>query len=273
MINRLNDFYFKYLMGSEKNKPIALNFINAALATKDSYFTDIIYVNKDQEPEHQEEKESRLDVKGVLNDGTVVELEMQAREDLDMSVRSLYYWARMYGDELVVGEDYTGLKPAVSINVLGYANKDEDTWHNEYRVLNIENYKELTNHLRIVFLDLVKFEARRVQEMSDLELWGAFFSRKVSDEELKEAGIMAEAMVAEKYFTADAALRYKYEQREKFLRDQRSREEYAREEGRKEKEVEDVKNLMKNTGWTLEKAMGALGLDEESRNNCIKALA
>ena len=73
MINRLNDFYFKYLMGSEKNKPIALNFINAALATKDSYFTDIIYVNKNQEPEHQDEKESRLDVKGVLNDGTVVE--------------------------------------------------------------------------------------------------------------------------------------------------------------------------------------------------------
>ena len=66
-------------------------------------------------------------------------------------------------------------------------------------------------------MDLVKFEARRVQEMSDLELWGAFFSRKVSDEELKEASIMAEAMVAEKYFTADAALRYKYEQREKFL--------------------------------------------------------
>ena len=111
------------------------------------------------------------------------------------------------GAVLLVGEDYTGLKPAVSINVLGYANKDEDTWHNEYRVLNIENHKELTNHLRIVFLDLVKFEARRVQEMSDLELWGAFFSRKVSDEQLREVQIMAEAMVAEKYFTADAALR------------------------------------------------------------------
>ena len=129
---------------------------------------------------------------------------------------------------------------------MGYANKDEDTWHNEYRVLNIENHKELTNHLRIVFLDLVKFEARRVQEMSDLELWGAFFSRKVSDEELKEASIMAEAMVAEKYFTADAALRYKYEQREKFLRDQRSRENYAREEGREEgREEEKDRGIVK----------------------------
>ena len=43
--------------------------------------------------------------------------------------------------------------------------------------------------------------------------------------------------------------------------------------GRQEKEVEDVKNLINNTGWTLEKAMNALGLDEESRSNCIKALA
>ena len=241
MINRLNDFYFKYLMGSEKNKSIALNFINAALATKESFFTDIIYVNKDQEPEHQEEKESRLDVKGVLNDGTVVELEMQATKDPYMTVRSLYYWARMYGDQLVVGEEYKGLKSAVSINVLGYSNKDEDTWHNEYRVLNIENHKELTDHLRIVFLDLVKFEARRVQEMSDLELWGAFFSRKVSDEQLMEVQIMADAMIAEKYFTADAVLRYKYEQREKFARDQRSRENYALEKGLKEGREEGLK--------------------------------
>ena len=95
-------------------------------------------------------------------------------------------------------------------------------------------------------MDLVKFEARRVQEMSDLELWGAFFSRKVSDEELKEASIMAEAMVAEKYFTADAALRYKYEQREKFLRDQRSRENHAREEGREEgREEEKDRGIVK----------------------------
>ena len=272
MINRLNDFYFKYLMGSEKNKLIALNFINAALATKDSYFTDIIYVNKDQEPEHEDEKESRLDVKGVLNDGTVIELEMQAREDSDMSVRSLYYWARMYGDELLVGEDYKELKPAVSINVLGYSSTDEETWHNEYRVLNIENHKELTNHLRIVFLDLVKFEARRVQDMSDLELWGAFFSRKVSDEELKEASIMADAMIAEKYFTADAALRYKYEQREKFLRDQRSRENRAIEKGDKQRLLKDIRSLMDSLNWTADKAMQALKLSPEEQSELLPLL-
>ena len=189
-----------------------------------------------------------------------------------MSVRSLYYWARMYGDQLVVGENYKSLKHAVSINVLGYSYEDEDTWHNEYRVLNIENHKELTNHLRIVFLDLVKFEARRVQEMSDLELWGAFFSRKVSDEELKEASIMAEAMVAEKYFTADAALRYKYEQREKFLRDQRSRENRAIEKGDKERLLKDIRNLMDSLNWSADKAMQALKLSPEEQSELLPLL-
>lgn len=44
-------------------------------------------------------------------------------------------------------------------------------------------------------------------------------------------------------------------------------------EGKIEGKAEDVKNLMKNTGWTIEKAMAALGLDEESRSSCIKALS
>ena len=138
--------------------------------------------------------------------------------------------------------------------------------------MNIENHKELTNHLRIVFLDLVKFEARRVQEMSDLELWGAFFSRKVSDEELKEASIMAEAMIAEDYFTADAALRYKYEQREKFLRDQRSRENYAREEGDKQRLLQDIRNLMDSLNLTANQAMQALKLTAEEQKELLPLL-
>ena len=66
-------------------------------------------------------------------------------------------------------------------------------------------------------------------------------------------------MVAEKYFTADAALRYKYEQREKFLRDQCSRENHAREagkaEGDKQRLLQDIRNLMDSLDLTPDKAM------------------
>ena len=73
---------------------------------------------------------------------------------------------------------------------------------------------------------------------------------------------MAEAMVAEKYFTADTALRYKYEQREKFLRDQRSPQAQAEEKGRAKGKAEDVK-AMKADGLPIEKIMQYTGLTAE----------
>ena len=156
-LNRLNDFYFKFLIGNERNKAIALDFINAVLGTEDSYFTDIIYTKKEQEPEHVGSKESRLDIKGRLNDGTVIELEMQALTDNYMSERSLYYWARMYGSMLKSGDEYEILKPAVSIIILGYEHlADEVNWCNEYQILNVNSKRPLTNDLRIVFLELPK---------------------------------------------------------------------------------------------------------------------
>lgn len=99
---------------------------------------------------------------------------------------------------------------------------------------------------------------------------------------------MAEAMVAEKYFTADAALRYKYEQREKFLRDQRSREEYARAEGRaegkaegraegkaegdKQRLLQDISNLMDSLNLTATQAMQALKLSPEEQKELLPML-
>ena len=104
-----------------------------------------------------------MDIKGILNDGTVIELEMQALTDGYMTERSLYYWARMYGKLLNAGDEYKSLKPAVSVIILGVNRlKEEDYWHNEYQLLNIKSKKILTNDLRIVFLELPKLHSVHV---------------------------------------------------------------------------------------------------------------
>ena len=205
-LNRMNDYYFKYLMGREKNKTLALDFINAVLANEEKYFTDIIYVDKDEDPEHLGDKQSCLDVKGMLNDGSIIEVEMQALNDKDMSERSLYYWARMYGKNIKAGEQYEELKPAICVNVLGFKHLEELNWRNEYRVLNIDSNRQLSNHLQIVFLELPKLETKDIKSMSRLDLWGAYFSRKLSDDDLKGVKIMAEALKAEYEFTAEDLL-------------------------------------------------------------------
>ena len=224
-LNRLNDFFFKFLIGNEQNKNIALNFINAVLGTEESYFTDIIYLDKDEDPETIGSKQTRLDVKGRLNDGTIIELEMQALSDSNMSERSLYYWARMYGRLLKSGEDYKELKPAISVIILGFEHlKDEENWYNEYQLLNIESKKALTKDLRIIFLELPKLNLENKEKLDKLELWGAYFGRKLEDSVLKGDKDMASVLEAEFAFTADDVREWRYEQREKFLHDQASRD-------------------------------------------------
>lgn len=269
-LNRLNDFYFKYLMGNPKNKAIALDFINAALATETSYYTDIIYVNKDEDPEHEGDKQSRLDVKARLNDGSLIDLEMQALADNSMSERSLYYWSRMYSGMLKSGDDYSSLKPAISVIVLGFEHfKDEELWHNEYQVLNVRSHKLLSKDLRIIFLELPKLN-EKIDVNSMLEVWGAYFGRKLDDANLREVGNMASVLQAELEFTADEKLRYKYEQREMFLHDQRSRENQAEARGLKEGEAKgelkkslEIAHNMKIEGDSVEKIMRVTGLTAE----------
>lgn len=268
----MNDYYFKYLMGREKNKTLALDFINAVLANEESYFADIIYVDKDEDPEHLGDKQCRLDIKGILNDGSIIELEMQALNDKNMSERSLYYWARMYGKNIKAGENFEILKPAICVNVLGFNHLEEINWHNEYRVLNIESNKQLSNHLQIVFLELPKLETKDIKCMSKLDLWGAYFSRKLSDDDLKEVKIMAEALKAEYEFTAEEKEQWKYEQRERFLLEQRSRESRAREEGILQERKANIINIMKKLNVTATEAMDILGLSGEEQKECFELL-
>jgi len=61
-----------------------------------------------------------------------------------------------------------------------------------------------------------------IKNMSRLEQWGAYFTRLVDDKKLKGVPMLAAAMEAEKVFTADEIMRYRYQQREKFWRDQLS---------------------------------------------------
>ena len=47
----------------------------------------------------------------------------------------------------------------------------------------------------------------------------------------------------------------------------------GRSEGTRERALSDLKNLMKNTGWSLEQAMTTLGISEAEQKAYLKLLA
>lgn len=76
-INPKTDFAFKKIVGSEQHPDILISFLNSVLYGDDSLIQDLDILNPYQAPRIRGVKETYLDVKACLTDGTTVIIEMQ----------------------------------------------------------------------------------------------------------------------------------------------------------------------------------------------------
>ena len=277
--NRLNDLYFKRLLGDKNKKSLTLNFLNSILdRDANNYFTDITFLDKDNEPETIDDKLSKLDIRADMNDGTQIEIEVQVLPFKLMAERSLYYWSKMYAEQLGKGERYKKLKKTIAINLLNFDYlTDEKDWHNIYRLLNAKSYRKLTDHMEIHFAEIPKFKLKDIRKMRASETWIAYFSGNYDDKELEELSmnkpIMKEVMDFERSFLMDKMQRREYEQREKALRDYYSYMGESYEDGYDKGKTEEVNKIALNLldlGANIEMIMKATGLSENEIKNLQK---
>ena len=120
-INPISDIFVRYLLGSEENKKLLLDFINTILC--DSGFEgakDITLLNPFNIVSIANSKESILDVKAVDSHNRIFNVEIQVLNDSRYANRTLYYWAKLYSDQLEEGEKYKNLDPVICINLLNF---------------------------------------------------------------------------------------------------------------------------------------------------------
>ncbi len=235
--NRLNDVYVKALLGDENKKNLTLDFINSTLErTGDRAFTDLQFINKEQEPPFEHGKVTILDILAEMNDGSKVDIEIQvARHDF-LKERSLYYWARMYASELHQGDAYRFLKPTISIVLLGFngAFKSPD-YHHAYVIQDIKTHERLTEQLEMHFVELEKVRISDIKKVKRKDTWFLYFSPKCTEAERKELAMknnaIKKAIDYEDLFHGNKNLWYAYEQNEKAIRDYNSLMDTSRREG------------------------------------------
>ena len=169
-LNRLNDVFFKYLLGDEKKKSLTLSFINGILnRTGNDLFTDLEFLDKEMTPITESGKVSVLDIRARMNDGSQVNIEVQVCKDPDMARRSLYYWARMYSGALHKGAPYRSLMPAISINLMDFnAFEQYTTCYHSYHVRNDETHDILIGDLEMHFIELEKNTHRRHSKIAQV---------------------------------------------------------------------------------------------------------
>ena len=89
-------YILKNFWGIKKERILTLSFLNGILNKDDeNYFTDITFLDKDNEPLTLDGKLSKLDIRADLNDGTQVDIEVQVCPFKLMAERSLYYWSKI----------------------------------------------------------------------------------------------------------------------------------------------------------------------------------
>lgn len=214
-----------------------------------------------------EDKFSRLDVKATTNSGELINIEIQVKNEYNMIKRSLYYWSKLYEEQLLEGDKYEQLSRTVCINILDFKYLDNDRFHNGYRLKEMETNEELTDIQEIHFIEIPKLkdleDETNIETIDMLTAWTEFLKdpdsqvvRKLefSNDEIKEAK-------DELYrLSRDSKEREFYYIREKSFLDKISALATAEEKGKLEGKLQGIKEEKINTASKLLK----IDLDIES---------
>ena len=238
LLNPKIDFVFKKIFGSEEHPEILISFLNAVLKPKKP-IVSVEIKNSDLEKEYIEDKFSRLDVKALTSNKEIINIEIQLKNEYNMIQRSLYYWSKLYEEQLSEGDRYDKLSRTVCINILDFKYLKNDRFHNGYRLKEIETNEELTDLQEIHFIEIPKLKRfESTEEIVDLlEGWVEFLrdpesevirKLEMSNKEIREA---KDELYRLSRNSKERELSYL---REKSLRDEISALANAKEKGLKE---------------------------------------
>ena len=254
LLNPQIDFVFKKIFGTEKNKPILINFLNAVIKPT-TPIKDVEIKNNDIDKDFIEDKFSRLDVKATTSNKEHINIEIQVKNEYNMIQRTLYYWSKMYSEQIQNRDNYSKLERTVCINILNFKYLKNDKYHNAYRLKEITSNEELTDLQEIHFIELPKFNeignkeyVENVEKMDALEKWLEFLVEpesntvrqlELSNEEIKLAK-------SELYrLSMDSKEREQYNMREKAIYDRISALENAEAKGKLEGMLEEKLEVAK----------------------------
>ena len=169
-----NDYIFKKIFAKKGNESILKDLLNAILGIKIKEIEVMADTNLEKEIETR--KLGILDIKAVLNNDTIIDIEIQILNRHNMIERTLYYWSGLYYNQLQKGEEYQESKRVIAINILDYNEFQEGPYHEIAKLRREYLYKILTDKIEIHFIQIPKFKKQRKDMKTKLDIWMEFIS-------------------------------------------------------------------------------------------------
>lgn len=225
------------------------------------------------------EKTGILDLKAILNNGTICNIEIQLADNKDTAERFLYYWSRIYSSQLIKGEKYKKLNKVIGIIILDYKfekTKEIESIRTKWKVKEVLTGKEieLTDVLELYILEIPKAKKILEKEPNNrLAQWMLFLDDPNESEVsriMEENKEIKKAMNELEEMSEDEELRRLAELKEKAIIDENLAKIYNREYGKKEGIKEgieqnklEIAKKLKLKKWSIEKIMEVTELTEE----------
>ena len=244
-----SDWVFKRIFTKEGNEDILIDLLSSILNIE---IKKIELQNTELNKESEEQKKSILDVKAVLNDNTICDIEVQLKNEYNMSERNLQHLTKLYSEQLKKGEEYTRTKKVIIINFLDFNYYKRNTYHSR-AVFKFEPYDEDTyikiydEEEEIYIIEIPKFLKAKNIEESEKTNWLRLMSgdRGMIKMALSEGAEKIKKAYKElEYLSQNKEARAEYDAYEDAQILEQMKIDYAEKRGEKKSKIEIAKKLL-----------------------------
>jgi len=167
------DFAFKKVFGSEESKDILISFLNAVdLFDGKQKIASLTIVDPYNIPMLKGMKDTFVDVKAVLDDGSHVIIEMQVLNTEGLEKRILYNAAKKYASQLKKGDGYSLLNPVIALTITDFVLFDDlPDMISRFKLIEKKELIEYMDDIELIFIELPKFTKGEAALDGVLDKW------------------------------------------------------------------------------------------------------
>ena len=222
-----NDFAFKRIFGTEKNKDILIHFLNDMLTFKDrALIQDVTFLKTIQDPETASKKTSIVDILCKDEKDNRYIVEMQVAKEKGFEKRAQYYASKAYISQAHAGGEYHNLKEVIFLAIAEFIMfPKKKHWKSEHVILDKDSYEHDLKDFSFTFLELPKFQ-KSIDELSTIsDKWMYFFKNAEETTESDLEKLVGKDMIIERAY--DELDRFHWNEEELLTYDQAEKYEGA----------------------------------------------
>ena len=182
-----DDYIFKRVFAYKGNESVLKDFLEALLKIE---IRGIKITNPEIIPYEKGEKRGLLDKKAEINDGTMIDVELQMKNEKNTEERATEYMGKMISEQLQVGDSYQKLKKSIVIFITNYNFLNRNSYHSvgrmkfdktlkdEYVDMGFKIEDEIASkYIEVHYIELPKFKKRELSKFTKLDQWMCIFTQ------------------------------------------------------------------------------------------------